>query len=454
MVVAPFLVGVAAAVAMETSATLLLYMGRGLLPAVSLVVAVGLAALAVGLWAGSRPGSERLEVLRRRWLGTLLAFAAAAALSAGWMMLREIGTTMPGRALGLGLLVAWPLYAVGVLLAGLGARGGEGPVAASSPTGVVVAAGAGGAAGFLLTGTFLIPNLAPPSVFLGCVVLLSGGALLYGSTLRDAAAEARAREGNSPSGRARAWTEMDGRSRMRDKVVLVTGVGGRGQVGYAVAEALLRAGAHLIITARDEARVREHAKALAVDGSVLAVGADLAREEGARRVIDAAAAAHGRLDGVVNAVGGLHVIAPVAETDPAAWEREVQSNVWTVYQVCRAALPLLRESRGAVVNFASRTPLSPAKNLGAYTVGKAGVIALTRTVALEELEHGVRVNALAPGMMETEQNRRDVEDPQSVAWVGLDEVAAAVLFLLSDAASAITGQVIELTPRPRSSAAR
>lgn len=234
---------------------------------------------------------------------------------------------------------------------------------------------------------------------------------------------------------------------MRDRVVLVTGVGSRGQVGYAVAEALLRAGARVAVTARAERSVGEHIASLGSLGPVTGKAGDLTREDEARAVVAAALAEFGRLDGVVNAVGGLHVIAPLSETDAAAWEREVQSNVWTVYHVCRAALPSLRETGGAIVNFASRTVLQPAKHLAAYSVGKAGVVALTRTLALEEAEHGVRVNALAPGMMDTEQNRRGVEDAASVAWVGMQEVAAAVLFLLSDAASAITGQVIELVGR-------
>lgn len=179
--VVPFLVGGVAAVTVETSAALLLYVGRGLLSALSLVVAVDLVALAVGLWAGGGAGVGAPEALRRRWLGALLAFVAAAVVSAGWMMHRDLRTAGAGRALGLALLAAWPLYALGTLLAELGREGvpGSGPGAGRAD--VAAAASAGAASGFLVTGTVLIPALAPPSIYLLCVVVLSGGALLYGS---------------------------------------------------------------------------------------------------------------------------------------------------------------------------------------------------------------------------------------------------------------------------------
>ncbi|MBI4540571.1 MAG: flavin reductase family protein, partial [Gemmatimonadetes bacterium] len=122
-VLTPFLVGVAAAAAAQTSAALLLYMGSGFLSALSLIVAVQMVALSVGLWVGTGVPAGGLDVLRRRWLAALLAFATAAVLSGGWMMLRDLGSTGAGRALGLGLLAAWPLYAAGTLMAGLAARG-------------------------------------------------------------------------------------------------------------------------------------------------------------------------------------------------------------------------------------------------------------------------------------------------------------------------------------------
>ena len=110
----------------------------------------------------------------------------------------------------------------------------------------------------------------------------------------------------------------------------------------------------------------------------------------------------------------------------------------------RAALPLLRASRGAIINFAAPAGLRAQARLGAYSAAKAAVVALTRALALEEKDAGVRANALAPGMIDTEQNRAAVADPHSVKWVSRDQIADVVLFLASDAASGITGETIHV----------
>jgi NAD(P)-dependent dehydrogenase (short-subunit alcohol dehydrogenase family) len=115
-----------------------------------------------------------------------------------------------------------------------------------------------------------------------------------------------------------------------------------------------------------------------------------------------------------------------------------------VFQVSTAALPLLRRSRGCIVNFASPAGVRAQPQLGAYSAAKAAVVALTRSLAIEEKEHGVRVNAVAPGMIDTEQNRSHVPNPEQVHWVSRDQISAVVLFLCSDAASAITGETIHV----------
>ena len=228
---------------------------------------------------------------------------------------------------------------------------------------------------------------------------------------------------------------------MRHRAVIVTGVGGRGQVGFAVAQRLLAAGARVVVTGHS-AGVNELATELSAHGEVVAVEADLTEPADAERVVAAARERFGRLDALINVAGGLGLIRAVAETGNEEWRREIQRNADTAFNMSRAALPLLRESRGAIVNFASPAGARAGKLLGAYSAGKAAVIALTRALALEERTHGVRVNAIAPGTIDTEQNRHAAEDPASARYVKREEVAEVALFLISPAASGISGETI------------
>jgi len=151
----------------------------------------------------------------------------------------------------------------------------------------------------------------------------------------------------------------------------------------------------------------------------------------------------GALHAVVNAAGGLSVIKPLADTTQEDWQREVQRNAETAFMINTAALPLLRAARGCIVNFASPAGIRAQARLGAYSAAKAAVVALTRALAVEEKSQ-VRVNAVAPGMIDTEQNRESVENPGQVRWVSREKIASVVLFLCSDAAAAITGETIHV----------
>jgi NAD(P)-dependent dehydrogenase (short-subunit alcohol dehydrogenase family) len=105
---------------------------------------------------------------------------------------------------------------------------------------------------------------------------------------------------------------------------------------------------------------------------------------------------------------------------------------------------MLRESRGCIVNFAAVAGIRAAPQLGAYSAGKAAVVALTRALAIEEKNHGVRVNAIAPGMIDTEQNRRSVENPEQVTWISRDQITRVVLFLCSEAGSGVNGETVHV----------
>src|SRR5690606_22927257 len=228
------------------------------------------------------------------------------------------------------LLLAHPAYAAGSLLAALTPRGAPGRDGGSG-TGVALGMLLGVAAGVALAAATLIPNFNPGTVLLGCGVVATGGAAL------DAVL------GPGPAGEGGA---------MQGKVALITGGGSRGQVGFAIAEAFLAEGARLVVTSRS-AEVEQAARELGSKGDVLGVAADLTRPEDVETLMKAVRERYGRLDVVVNTAGGLRVIKPLAETTPAEWDDEVDRNARTAFLVSRAALPLLRESRGAIVNFAS-----------------------------------------------------------------------------------------------------
>lgn len=181
----PLVLGGVLAVAAELAAGLLLYSGLGFLQALSVILAIEMGALGLGLWVASgisMPGY--VDALRRQWLFLLFAFTAAAFYAAGWEILGGLSADPRTQGLGMALLAGLPLFAGGVLL-GLLLReeSGLAPPAGSLFPGpsVLVAFGAG--AGFLLAGYFILRNVTPTFVFLGCIILISSSALIHGRIL-------------------------------------------------------------------------------------------------------------------------------------------------------------------------------------------------------------------------------------------------------------------------------
>jgi NAD(P)-dependent dehydrogenase (short-subunit alcohol dehydrogenase family) len=228
---------------------------------------------------------------------------------------------------------------------------------------------------------------------------------------------------------------------MVDRVVIVTGAADRGQLGFAIAHRLLERGARVVVSARADA-LDDAAAELSAVGNVLAVRADLSRADDVDRLIDAVRDRHGRLDALINVAGGLSVIASIEDTTPEQWQQEIERNAGTALRLTRAALPMLREARGAIVNFASPAAHRAPARLGAYSAAKAAVVSLTRALAIEEKAHGVRVNAIAPGSMDTQQNIESMG--ADTTFVSRDRVADVALFLISEAAAGITGETIQV----------
>jgi NAD(P)-dependent dehydrogenase (short-subunit alcohol dehydrogenase family) len=226
--------------------------------------------------------------------------------------------------------------------------------------------------------------------------------------------------------------------------VVLTGVGREGQVGEAVAQAFAERGARVFLVDHTEANVRARAEALVARGlRAAALAADLTDAAAvgmlAERVRDATA---GRLHALVHLAGGFSLSGPVADSDPAVWQRQFAMNATTAYLTARAFVPLLRGVKGALVFFASEAVLPGARvaNLSAYVASKSAIVALMHSIAQEERAAGVRANAVAPTTIRTVDN---------VAAMGADApmvtreaVADVVLWLCSDAARAVSGQVV------------
>ena len=229
------------------------------------------------------------------------------------------------------------------------------------------------------------------------------------------------------------------------KTVLITGVGRPGQVGEVVARTFAERGARLAVIDRLADEARQRAESLRAAGyDAHAYACDLTDVDAVAGVARQMADEVGDLDALVCMAGGFGMSGRLDESDPAAWHRMIAINLTTAYVATRAFLPSLRRRRGAVVYFASVAAL-PGSSVGgtaAYAAAKSGVVALMRAVAQQERGAGVRANAVAPTSIRTAENVASMGESEK--YVEREEVAEVVAWLCSDAASAVTGQIIRL----------
>ena len=216
--------------------------------------------------------------------------------------------------------------------------------------------------------------------------------------------------------------------------------GGFGVVGQAVARAVLATGGQAaLIDFAPEGRGLP-------DGAIAIGGVDLSDEGQAKAAMDRAAEALGGLDVLVNVAGGF-TWQTLADGDLAAWSRMFALNTLTCASACKAALPHLLAARaGRIVSVGAGGAVKAAAGMGAYAASKAGVHRLTESLA-EELKGRVTVNAVLPSIIDTPTNRADMPDADFAAWVTPDEVAQAILWLASDAASGVTGALLPVSGR-------
>lgn len=225
---------------------------------------------------------------------------------------------------------------------------------------------------------------------------------------------------------------------LQDKVVVVTGASGA--LGKVVVESALAQGAR--VAAIDYAA----AHAAPTPQRLELGGIDLTDAAQASKAIDAAAAHFGKLDALINIAGGF-AFETVAGGDPKTWARMYALNVTTALNASRGAIPHLLVSHAArIVNIGAFGALQAGSGMGAYAASKSGVHRLTEALAAEH-KGRITVNAVLPSIIDTPANRASMPKADFSRWVTPQELADVILFLASDAASAVTGALIPVTGR-------
>ena len=225
---------------------------------------------------------------------------------------------------------------------------------------------------------------------------------------------------------------------MDGKVVVVTGASGA--LGRVVAEAALARGARVAGVDHAPSQVP------ATENRIELGGVDLSDPAQAKNAIDAVAALFGRLDVLINIAGGFAFEA-IAEGETRTWQRMYALNVLTALNTSRSALPYLAASpSGRIVNVGAMGALQAGAGMGAYAVSKAGVHRLTEALA-SEWKGKLTVNAVLPSTIDTAANRGSMPKADFTKWVRPEELAEVMLFLASDAASAVTGALLPVNGR-------
>ena len=227
---------------------------------------------------------------------------------------------------------------------------------------------------------------------------------------------------------------------MQDRVILITGA--TGSVGHVVSRVMARTGGHIALTGRRQDALDELAQELGGE-RVLAIAAGLTEEGEVEALMGAIRSRWGGVDILLNIAGGWQGGKRIADVSLDEWDAGLDRNLRSAFVINRAVLPyMVEQGWGRIVNFGSRAADSPGSRQVAYNVAKAGVVALTASIAADYRRSGVAANVILPAIIDTPSNRQQMPDADYSRWVTPEELAELMLFLCSEEGGSLNGASI------------
>lgn len=238
-----------------------------------------------------------------------------------------------------------------------------------------------------------------------------------------------------------------------DKVILVSGAS-RG-IGRALAQGFAARDARVVISSRDAASLAKTAQEISTGKHpVSSVACDVSKDADIAALVEAVVHEHGRIDTLVN-VAGMNIRKRAETYTPAEYDQIIDTNLRGLFMLAQAAgKQMINQGAGTIINIDSLNTYAPLKGVAPYAISKAGVVMMTRALALEWGAYGIRVNSIAPGFFPTELAKKVWAQPKIQAWgrentplqrLGeVEELVGAAIFLASQASSYVTGHCLRV----------